>query len=120
MIFYKKKLRKRGPSPALSGAEVLTMETVVEFLKIGSDKGIYDYFKHNWLSWFPALTSRVTFVKQTENLWALKRVFHQHLAFSYAQNEGLFFLTVFQFLHVILNDASALKRPFLCKDLFIK
>lgn len=36
-------LRKRGPSPELSDAEVITMEIVGEFLGRGSDKEIYDY-----------------------------------------------------------------------------
>lgn len=57
------KLRSRGPSPALSDAEVLTMEIVGEFLKIGSEKGIHDYFNRHWISWFPNLSSRVTFAK---------------------------------------------------------
>ena len=38
-------LRKRGPSPQLSDAEVITMEIVGEFLGHGSDKRIYDYFR---------------------------------------------------------------------------
>lgn len=51
------KLRTRGPAPSLSDAEVLTIEGAGEFLKIGSEKGIYDYFKRHWLSWFPKLGS---------------------------------------------------------------
>jgi hypothetical protein len=59
------KLRDRGPSPKLSDSEVLTMETVGEFLGFGSDKAIYDYFKIHWSEWFPNLGCRTTFTRQS-------------------------------------------------------
>jgi hypothetical protein len=59
-----RKLRSRGPCPKLSDSEVLTMETVGEFLGFGSDKEIYDYFRTHWFSWFPNLGCRTTFSRQ--------------------------------------------------------
>jgi hypothetical protein len=67
------KLRSRGPFPKLSDSEVLTMETVGEFLGFGSDKAIYDYFKIHWAAWFPNLGSRTTFTRQASNLSSVKQ-----------------------------------------------
>ena len=89
------KLRSRGPSPALSDAEVLTMEIVGEFLKIGSEKGIHDYFNRHWISWFPNLSSRVTFAKQAANLWFIKQQLQRHLASSMSKDKDLFIVDGF-------------------------
>lgn len=89
------KLRARGPSPALSDAEVLTMEIVGEFLKIGSEKGIHDYFNRHWISWFPNLSSRVTFAKQASNLWFIKQQLQRHLASSMSKDKDLFIVDGF-------------------------
>ena len=59
-----KKLRTRGFAPKLSDAEVITIEIVGEFLKLDTDKGIWEYFKKHYLHLFPKLGSRTTFVKQ--------------------------------------------------------
>ncbi len=48
-------LRKRGPRPELSDSEVLTIETVGEFLGIDTDKGLFVYFHRHYTEWFPAL-----------------------------------------------------------------
>ena len=65
-------LRKRGFSPKLTDAEVITMEIVGEFLGIDTDKGIWEYFRNYWLHWFPGLGARTTFVRQAAHLWAIK------------------------------------------------
>jgi hypothetical protein len=65
-------LRKRGPSPQLTDAEVITMEIVGEFLGRGSDKEIYNYFRTHWLSWFPKMGCRTSFTRQLANLWGIK------------------------------------------------
>ena len=74
------KIRSRGFAPALSDSEVLTMEIVAEYLGIDTDKGIWQYFHQHWLSWFPQMPSRSTFVRQAANLWAYKEQIQQCLA----------------------------------------
>ena len=48
-------LRARGFAPKLSDAEVITMDIVGEFMGKDTDKGIWQYFKAHWQSWFPCL-----------------------------------------------------------------
>jgi hypothetical protein len=73
------KLRSWGPSPKLSDSEVLTMEIVGEFLRFGSDKAIYDYFRTHWQSWFPNLGSCTTFVRQVSNFSTIKQKLWEHM-----------------------------------------
>jgi hypothetical protein len=49
------RLRQRGPVPALSDAEVLTMEAVGEYLGINQDLTLYQYFRRHYTHFFPAL-----------------------------------------------------------------
>jgi DDE family transposase len=74
-------IRRRGPAPKLSDAEVLTIEIVGEFLGIDTDKGLYHYFRQHYGEWFPALCEvhRTTFVRQAANLWKLKERLWQEL-----------------------------------------
>ena len=65
-------IRKRGFEPALSDIEVITMEIAGEFISFDTDKGIWEYFKTHWQSWFPKLSSRSSFAKQAVNLWHVK------------------------------------------------
>jgi len=66
--------RKRGPKPTLSDSEVLTMETVGEFLGFSQDKAIFSYFKTHFAHFFPNILKihRTTFSRQAANLWAYK------------------------------------------------
>lgn len=73
------RLRQRGPSPRLSDEEVITLEIVGEYLGLGSDKRIYEYFCRHWTSWFPHLGCRTTFVRQSANLWRVKQEIQQFL-----------------------------------------
>lgn len=68
------KLRRRGPQPLLSDAEVLTMETIGEFLGLDQDKAMFAYFRRHYAHFFPALRSlhRTTFTRQAANLWKVK------------------------------------------------
>ena len=66
------KLRQRGPCPSLNDCELITMEIAGEFLGYGSDKSIFDYFKTHWHPWFPRLSSRSPFIRQSANLWSVK------------------------------------------------
>jgi hypothetical protein len=68
------RVRRRGPSPKLSDAEVITIEVVGEFLGIDTDKAIYLFFRRHYAEWFPALgeVHRTTFARQAANLWKVK------------------------------------------------
>jgi hypothetical protein len=50
-------LRRRGPAPKLTDAEVLTLEVVGEFLGLDHDTAIYAFFRQHDGSWFPTLTA---------------------------------------------------------------
>lgn len=64
-----KRLRARGPKPALDDAEVIAMQIVGEFFGIDGDKGIWEYFSRNWFHFFPTIGDRSAFVRQVGNLW---------------------------------------------------
>lgn len=83
-------LRKRGPSPQLTDAEVVTMEIVGEFLGHGSDKEIYDYFRTHWLSWFPKMGCRTAFTRQLANLWGIKMEFQKEMVQRISPDNDLF------------------------------
>src|SRR5215213_4965772 len=76
-----RRIRRCGPAPKLSDAEVLTIEVVGEFLGIDTDKGIYCYFRRHYGEWFPALKGvhRTTFCRQAANLWVVKEMLWKHL-----------------------------------------
>jgi hypothetical protein len=61
------------------------MEIVGEFLEKNTDTKIWRYFKNQWYDWFPNLGSRVNFVKQSANLWAVKQQIQRRLAEKWAQ-----------------------------------
>lgn len=75
-----KKLRQRGFEPNLSDGEMITMETVAEFLGIDTDKGAWEYFSNHWQEWFPSLGSRANFARQAVNLWSIKQQIQKGLA----------------------------------------
>lgn len=75
-------VRQRGFAPRLSDREVLTMETVGEFLGIDAEKHIWQYFRRHWAPWFPPLGSRSSFVRQAANLWYIKQLLQEKLAAS--------------------------------------
>jgi hypothetical protein len=74
-------LRRRGPQPALSDSEVITMELAGEFLGIDTDKGIWRYFRRYHRPEFPALAGvdRSTFARQAASLWRLKQLLHERV-----------------------------------------
>jgi hypothetical protein len=76
-----RRLRQRGPQPALADSEVLTIECVGEFLGIDTDKGLYEHFRRHYQDWFPALgrIHRTTFLRQAANLWAVKAQLRKQL-----------------------------------------
>ena len=70
---------KEGFKPKLKDSEAMTMEIVGEYLGLEKDKRIYDYFKRQWLAWFPKLEDRTTFTRQCANLWQVKEQLRLHL-----------------------------------------
>ena len=71
-----KRLRKRGKEPTLSDAEVLTMETVGEFMGISQDKGLFLHFRRYYSHFFPGIKKihRTTFIRQAANLFKVKEL----------------------------------------------
>jgi hypothetical protein len=55
--------RARGPRPTLSDSEVLTIELVGEFWKLGTDQDLFRHFRRYHTAEFPALARvhRTTF-----------------------------------------------------------
>jgi hypothetical protein len=80
-MFKGQRLRPRGPEPNLSDAEVLTMEVVGEYLGLGQDQFLYQYFRRHYTHFFPALgrVHRTTFIRQAANLWKVKELVWRQL-----------------------------------------
>jgi hypothetical protein len=73
------KLRRSGPTPALSDAECLTIEIVGQYLGYHTQKQLYEQMHERFGTWFPALKDRPAFVRQSANLWQVKAWMQQHL-----------------------------------------
>ncbi|MEY3289900.1 MAG: hypothetical protein RLZZ419_2142 [Pseudomonadota bacterium] len=56
------------------------MEIIGEFLGKDQDKGIWEYFRDHWHSWFPHFVSRANFAKHCANLWAIKKSIQEYLS----------------------------------------
>jgi hypothetical protein len=67
------KLRRRGFSPKLTDAELITIEIVGHLMHQNCTQWIYNYFKTHWQDWFPNLGSRANFMKQSYNLSFIKQ-----------------------------------------------
>lgn len=85
-----KKIRKRGEAPSLTDGEVLTMLIVGEYLGLGNDKKIWDYFKRHWLSWFPGLGCRTSFIRQSANLWWIQNKLQEIFSEKLCNEKSLF------------------------------
>lgn len=72
-------LRRGGFAPALTDAEVITIEICGEYFKLHTDQDIFDYFRAHYRAWFPALTERSLFVRQAANLWQVKAAIQRRL-----------------------------------------
>ena len=83
------RLRPRGPQPKLSDSEVITIELVGEFWKLGTDRDLFRHFRRYHSAEFPALArlDRTTFARQAANLWAVKRLIQQRLAAHLAEGD---------------------------------
>jgi hypothetical protein len=84
-------LRRRGPQPTLSDSEVITIELVGEFWKLGTDQDLFRHFRRYHTAEFPALAriSRTTFTRQAANLWRVKQLLHERLARHLAGDDPL-------------------------------
>jgi hypothetical protein len=78
-LFSEQALRHRGPVPAFSDEEVITLEICGAYFGYLQDEALYDYFADHWRHFFPALPSRTTFVRQAANLWQVKMLIHKRL-----------------------------------------
>ena len=74
-----KALRRRGFSPKLSDAEVLTMEIIGEMEGKNGDRAIWSYFESHWREWFPEMPCYKTFAKQCANLYWMKEEIMRYL-----------------------------------------
>ena len=72
-------LRHGGFAPQLTDAEVITMEICGEYFKLPTDKDIFAYFRTHYRHFFPALSERTRFVRQTADLWQIKALIQQRL-----------------------------------------
>jgi hypothetical protein len=73
LITKGKRIRAHGFEPALSDAEILTMEIIGEMQGHHSDKAIWRYFREHWFSWFPKMGSYKNFTKHASNLAWIKQ-----------------------------------------------
>lgn len=74
-----KPLRRGGFAPALTDAEVLTMEIIGEMQGCNGDRAIWRYFRRHWQAWFPKLGAYKTFAKHCANLCWIKQAILAHL-----------------------------------------
>jgi hypothetical protein len=69
------RLRSRGPTPALTDGEALTIEIFGETLGLNSDASIWRYACDHLRDWFPGLGTEWNFVRRCANLsWLKARV----------------------------------------------
>lgn len=80
-LYQNHRWRQRGAEPTLGDSEVITLETVGEYLHLDQDKAIFNYFQSHYAHFFPALRRihRTTFVRQAANLWQVKEVVWQSI-----------------------------------------
>lgn len=85
------RLRQRGPQPKLSDSEVITMELVGEFWKLGADRDLVRHFRRYHAAEFPALAhlDRTTFARQAANLGRVQQVLQERLARRLAGDDPL-------------------------------
>ena len=74
-ILGETRLRSRGPTPALTDVEALTIEIFGETLGLNSDASIWRYACDHLREWFPGLGTEWNFVRRCANLsWLKARV----------------------------------------------
>ena len=101
-------LRTRGFPPAVTDAEIITMQIVGEFLGLDTDKNIWMYFKNNWLEWFPKLGSYPNFCKHCANLWHVSQSIMAQLIQRYG-SDNIHFIDGFPLLSVVIPELESIK-----------
>jgi hypothetical protein len=76
-VVRERPVRHGGFAPALSDAEVITIEICGEYFKHQTDKDLYDYVAAHYRHFFPRLPNRSLFVRQAANLWQVKTALWQ-------------------------------------------
>lgn len=79
------RLRQRGFPPALTDAEVITIEVCGEYIGLAEDEAMYEYFHTHYQEWFPELKQRTQFVRQAADLWQVKAMIQQRLTIESGQ-----------------------------------
>jgi hypothetical protein len=72
-------LRKRGFPPALSDEEVITMDICGEYFGYNKDEDLFDYFSDHYRHFFPKLSERTGFIRQSANLAPIKMQIQHHI-----------------------------------------
>jgi hypothetical protein len=85
-----RRLRKCGENPKLTDQEVITIEIVGEYLGLGHDKRIWQYFKAHWMPWFPNLGCRTSFTRQSANLHHIKLRIYELLSAEASKDRDLY------------------------------
>ena len=67
-ILGEARLRSRGPTPALTDVEALTIEIFGETLGLNSDASIWRYACDHLRDWFPGLGTEWNFVRRCANV----------------------------------------------------
>jgi hypothetical protein len=78
-IVTQQAIRQRGPAPALSDEEVITMEICGEYWGYHQEEALYDYFRTHYAHFFPQLRERTSFTRQAANLWWVKMMIQHRL-----------------------------------------
>lgn len=72
-------IRRGGFTPALTDAEVITIELCGEYFQLARDEDIFAHFQVHYADWFPHLRDRSTFVRHAANLWQVKALIQRRL-----------------------------------------
>lgn len=83
-------IRARGEKPTLSDSEALTIEIVGEYLGLGSDKAIWSYFREHWSHFFPKITCRTSFSRQSANLNEVKKKLYKFVSSILSTDQDLY------------------------------
>jgi hypothetical protein len=78
-IVAQQAIRQRGPAPALSDEEVITIEICGEYWGYHQEEALYDYFRTHYSHFFPRLGERTLFTRQAANLWWVKMMIQHRL-----------------------------------------
>ena len=116
---YPQGVRHRGFTPQLTDGEALTIGIVGEYLGLGNDQAIFEYFYKHYRAWFPALNDRSLLVRQWANLWQVEQVIWQVLVQRSGANDSA--IQVIDTLPVPICKIKRYKRRhILCDDVLLE